>query len=664
MIIPGFILDSTVNFLRPLALGYGARLYNLSGNYCGLKPAASITNIDWVLPSSDGTIGQYVKTDGSGNLSFSSVTIPVGANPAASIGLTAVNGSAATFMRSDAAQSLSQNIAPTMTGVWNFAPSARTATSNPSWRLQSPSDTALTASTECLSGHFGGNSSIPPVTVGRQWATGSLVQQRQFAFVGETISFAGASTCSVASTLDITAPIQGTNCTLTYPFALTLNGALGCLPAASGTDIAGGNVTYIAGLSRGQGRCGKHVFQVSGDNTISGSSINPPVTALTIDGPGGSTSQTGIGITMGDRTLNFSTTSIRMAGAVDGIGVQFLGPTGMSSPQTQCGVTVAGGFYCSVTNRPSFVTQVSPGGTNNMCLQATNSGPSGLSISTTTNVAVSGTPLFTVYETGAIQITPSAQNATSQGSFHVQSSPDTNLIANTECIGMHFGGDSTPSPLPVTRKWAAGTVPSQRSYTFITPKYGVSGAGSVIFTAASTLDIGGATIADTNVTITNNYALTIGGPASPMFGIGATGLISRYNTIPTTGLGVPAIYGTNRLTNQSGNVASVATYTVGTSDGSFEIGANVNVTTSSSHSFTVTCTYSDENNVSRTLTFSFVQNGVASIIQTITNTTGTGAYAGIPMRIRCKANTSITIASIGTFTTVAYNIEGDIAQRA
>jgi hypothetical protein len=40
----------------------------------------------------------------------------VGANPSASIGLTAVNGSAATFMRSDAAPALSQSIAPTWTG--------------------------------------------------------------------------------------------------------------------------------------------------------------------------------------------------------------------------------------------------------------------------------------------------------------------------------------------------------------------------------------------------------------------------------------------------------------------------------------------------------------------------------------------------------------------
>lgn len=48
--------------------------------------------------------------------------IPVGANPSASVGLAVVNGSAATFMRSDGAPALSQAISPTWTGNHIFAP--------------------------------------------------------------------------------------------------------------------------------------------------------------------------------------------------------------------------------------------------------------------------------------------------------------------------------------------------------------------------------------------------------------------------------------------------------------------------------------------------------------------------------------------------------------
>lgn len=49
-----------------------------------------------------------------------------GANPTASVGLTAVNGSAVTFLRSDGAPALDQTIAPTMTGVWAFNNAAST----------------------------------------------------------------------------------------------------------------------------------------------------------------------------------------------------------------------------------------------------------------------------------------------------------------------------------------------------------------------------------------------------------------------------------------------------------------------------------------------------------------------------------------------------------
>ena len=51
----------------------------------------------------------------------------VGANPSGTVGLSTVNGSATTFMRSDAAPALSQAIAPTMTGDWTFTPSSGTA---------------------------------------------------------------------------------------------------------------------------------------------------------------------------------------------------------------------------------------------------------------------------------------------------------------------------------------------------------------------------------------------------------------------------------------------------------------------------------------------------------------------------------------------------------
>lgn len=55
------------------------------------------------------------------------VAATAGANPSASVGLTAVNGSATTYMRSDGAPALSQAIAPTWTGLHTFSPSSGAA---------------------------------------------------------------------------------------------------------------------------------------------------------------------------------------------------------------------------------------------------------------------------------------------------------------------------------------------------------------------------------------------------------------------------------------------------------------------------------------------------------------------------------------------------------
>lgn len=58
------------------------------------------------------------------------ITNQTGANPSAAIGLSATNGSAGTFMRSDAAPALSQSIAPTWTGVHTFTATSGAVTAS------------------------------------------------------------------------------------------------------------------------------------------------------------------------------------------------------------------------------------------------------------------------------------------------------------------------------------------------------------------------------------------------------------------------------------------------------------------------------------------------------------------------------------------------------
>jgi hypothetical protein len=83
---------------------------------------------DGILPSQTGNSGKYLTTNGT-TASWGTISVPTGANPSATIGLTAVNGSASTFMRSDGAPALDQTIAPTWTGKHIFNPTL-TSTGN------------------------------------------------------------------------------------------------------------------------------------------------------------------------------------------------------------------------------------------------------------------------------------------------------------------------------------------------------------------------------------------------------------------------------------------------------------------------------------------------------------------------------------------------------
>jgi len=75
----------------------------------------------WVVLA-PGTSGYVLQTNGSGsNPAWTAVASgAAGANPSASVGLTAVNGTATTFLRSDGAPALSQAIVPTWTGLHTF----------------------------------------------------------------------------------------------------------------------------------------------------------------------------------------------------------------------------------------------------------------------------------------------------------------------------------------------------------------------------------------------------------------------------------------------------------------------------------------------------------------------------------------------------------------
>jgi hypothetical protein len=107
-------LTTTVSGILPPANG-GTGVANNAASTIAISGAfASTFTITGVTSVTFPTSGTLATT----------AQLPAGANPSASVGLAAVNGSAATFMRSDGAPALSVAISPTWTGVHTFQPSS------------------------------------------------------------------------------------------------------------------------------------------------------------------------------------------------------------------------------------------------------------------------------------------------------------------------------------------------------------------------------------------------------------------------------------------------------------------------------------------------------------------------------------------------------------
>lgn len=95
--------------LTERAQGWTRSVFDYIGAGSGTVPIGSL--------GSPGGTTAFLRADGT----WATPAYPVAANPTGSVGTAAVNGSAVTFMRSDAAPALNLGITPTWTGLHTFS---------------------------------------------------------------------------------------------------------------------------------------------------------------------------------------------------------------------------------------------------------------------------------------------------------------------------------------------------------------------------------------------------------------------------------------------------------------------------------------------------------------------------------------------------------------
>lgn len=185
--------------------------------------------------------------DGSQLTNVPAVGGASGANPTASVGLTAVNGSAGTFMRSDAAPPLSQSIAPTWTGIHTFG-SAKLVTpdlgANTSQRHTVPAVTSDTLALLAASQGFT-NKTYNGLTVNSTTGTLALTNLKTLT-VQNSLSFSGTDAKALTLTGSLTV---GADTSITGGGTIALGGFTFTVPATGTAVLTSRTITEGSGLA-------------------------------------------------------------------------------------------------------------------------------------------------------------------------------------------------------------------------------------------------------------------------------------------------------------------------------------------------------------------------------------------------------------------------------
>ena len=312
----------------------GLRFSNATTNYVAFKAPASIgSNVNWTLPSTDGTAGQVLSTNGSGVLSW--VTVTITPQSPTNNTLPVVSGT----------PTVGQTLSST-SGTWNGYPAptfgyqwVRGASTNisgatsSSYQLQDAdynttvkctvtatnsagSASATSAATASIAAGVPGAPTIGTATAGNTQATVTFTAPAITGGVAitsftATSSPGGLTASGASSPLTVTGLTNGTS----YTFTVTATNSVGTGPAGGPTSpvtpsLAPSSVEYLIVSGGGGGGGGIAAGAGAGGyltGTASVSSGTPYTTTVGAGGPGGVGNNTG---TNGSTSTAFSLTPV------------------------------------------------------------------------------------------------------------------------------------------------------------------------------------------------------------------------------------------------------------------------------------------------------------------------------------------------------------------
>jgi len=209
-------------------------------------------------PATAGTAGNYLRSDGT---NFTSSAIQASdlpgslsgfANPTASVGLTAVNGTATTAMRSDAAPALDQTISPTWTGTHTHQKNAIGTTS-----------TDAVALTNTTAAAAGAQQFSPRLRLtGQGWKTNATAASQTVDWMMQTVPVQGAA--NPTSYLDFEKQINGAGYSNSFSLFSSGGAALG-----STTDPGAGVLNVSTGLQVAGAATSGNYLRGNGTNFVS-----------------------------------------------------------------------------------------------------------------------------------------------------------------------------------------------------------------------------------------------------------------------------------------------------------------------------------------------------------------------------------------------------------